>query len=316
VSGMTPRSQPVSVGDYLDELTAGVSDGWNRFWFTPTDPATLGLIRILTGLMLVYTHWVWGLQFDAFFGVHSWTSAEVVRQFQQNDFAYSFWWAVPPHLALTVHHVCLGVLVAFTLGICTRLTSIAALLIVISYAHRVPTALFGLDQINGMLTLYCAIGPSGRAYSVDNLLRRRRRPDRVVLPSIGANVAIRLIQLHMCLIYFFAGIAKLQGETWWNGLAMWYAFANREYQTMNMTWLAEYPWVINAMTHVTVLFEIGFCALIWHRLSRPLMMLLAVLLHVGIGVCMGMWTFGLVMLIGCASFLPPHVVRHMVQRRG
>ena len=30
----------------------------------------------------------------------------------------------------------------------------------------------------------------------------------------------------------------------------------------------------------------------------------AVVLHVGIGAFLGMWTFGLVMLIGCASFLP------------
>ena len=111
-----------------------------------------------------------------------------------------------------------------------------------------------------MLTLYCAIGPSGLAYSLDSLIRRRRIRIEPSLPSIGANVAIRLIQLHMCVIYFFAGIAKLQGETWWNGLAMWYSFANREYQTMNMTWLAEHPLAINAMTHLTVFRDRFLCA--------------------------------------------------------
>ena len=242
MSNLPPSDVPsLSLGRYLDELTTSISDGWNRFWFTPSDPATLGLIRVLAGMMLVYTHWVWGLEFETFFGTHSWTSAEVVRQFQQNEFAYSFWWYVPAELALTVHHICMAVLVLFTVGFMTRLTSILSVVIVISYVYRVPTALFGLDQINGMLALYCAIGPSGRAFSVDNLIRRCRNKEHVTSPSFGANVAIRLIQLHMCVIYLFAGISKLQGETWWNGLAMWYSFANREYQTMNMTWLAEHP---------------------------------------------------------------------------
>ena len=37
------------IAAYFRELFAGARQGWNRFWFTPTDPATLGLIRILAG---------------------------------------------------------------------------------------------------------------------------------------------------------------------------------------------------------------------------------------------------------------------------
>ena len=41
---------------------------WNAFWFTPQDAATLGLIRILAGAMLLYTHFVWSLDLTGFFG--------------------------------------------------------------------------------------------------------------------------------------------------------------------------------------------------------------------------------------------------------
>jgi hypothetical protein len=34
-------------------------EAWNRFWFTPADPATLSLIRVLAGGMLFYTHFIW-----------------------------------------------------------------------------------------------------------------------------------------------------------------------------------------------------------------------------------------------------------------
>ena len=38
----------------------------------------------------------------------------------------------------------------------------------------------------------------------------------------------------------------------------------------------------------------------------------AVVMHLGIGACLGMWTFGLIMLVGCASFLPNEAVRRLV----
>jgi hypothetical protein len=31
---------------YFRELSAAAVEGWDHFWFTPADPATLGLIRI------------------------------------------------------------------------------------------------------------------------------------------------------------------------------------------------------------------------------------------------------------------------------
>lgn len=100
---------------------------------------------------------------------------------------------------------------------------------------------------------------------------------------------------------------------------MWRAFANLEYQSLDMTWLAWHPWLVNLMTHVSILWEVSFCVLIWRPRWRPLMLVGAVLLHIGIGACLAMWTFGLIMLVGCASFLPNDQVRrlaaHLAARR-
>ena len=113
----------------------------------------------------------------------------------------------------------------------------------------------------------------------------------------------------MCVIYFFAGVSKLQGPAWWTGEAMWRAFANLEYQSLDMTWLAWHPWLVNAMSHASVLWEMSFCVLVWQKRLRPLVLAMSVVLHVGIGACLGMWTFGLIMLVGCASFLPADLFR-------
>jgi hypothetical protein len=299
---------------YAAAVARAVAADWNAFWYTPADPALLGLLRILTGLMLLYTHAVWGLALPDFFGPSSWLSAELVRMLEADQYSLSFWFWVPARMMWVAHIVAIMVLAFFTLGLWTRVTSVLALAVAISYVNRVPPALFGLDQINIMLALYLAIGPSGQALSLDRwLLKRRLAADAPPpAPSAGANLALRLIQVHMCVIYLFAGVSKLQGPSWWSGEAMWRAFANLEYQSLDMTWLAWHPWLVNLMTHVSVIWEISFCVLIWKKLWRPLMLAAAVVMHVGIGACLGMWTFGLVMLIGCTSFLPGEAVHELL----
>jgi hypothetical protein len=166
-----------------------------------------------------------------------------------------------------------------------------------------------------MLALYLAVGPSGDAYSLDRWRASRRAGQALpVRHSWTANLAIRLIQLHMCIVYFFAAVAKLVGMAWWDGTALWMAFGNLEYQSMDMTWLAGWPLLINVMTHVTVAWELTYWALVWPRLSRPIVIALAVPLHMGIAICLGMITFGLAMLIGNLAFVPPWLVRACVDR--
>ena len=63
------------------------------------------------------------------------------------------------------------------------------------------------------------------------------------------------------------------------------------------------------MTHVTVFWELTYCALVWPRLTRPWVLLMAVFVHGGIVLFLGMPTFGLVMLIGNLAFVSPKTVR-------
>jgi len=303
---------------YRRELCEAVRDRWNYFWFRPEDPATLGLIRIAAGSMLFYTHLIWTKDAAAFFGADAWLSREWASTYYNNSpFAWTYFWEVSSPLVLSMANiVALVVLGLYTVGLWTRATSILAFIITVSYVHRVPGALFGLDQINGLLALYLMLGPSGAAYSLDQLIRRRHNQlYRSVSPSIRANVAIRLIQVHMCVIYLFAGMGKLAGESWWDGTALWGALANYEYQSIDVTWLAEWPLTINVMTHLTLFWELSYCVLVWHRLTRPMVLVLAIPLHLGIAICMGMITFGLIMLVGNLAFVSPTLVRAIIDRK-
>lgn len=304
--------------DYLRELTQATMEGWNRFWFSPTRVETLCAIRVLAGLMLVYTHLVWTIDLDGFFGAQGSLSVEFSNRFQrlteQGSFAWSHLYWLSDAQMVVVHYIALLVLLLFTIGLWTRVTSILSFLITVSYAHRAAGALFGLDQINGLLSMYLMIGPSGACYSVDRWLASRSKSNVEVSESVSANLAIRLMQIHLCIIYFFAAIGKMLGASWWDGNALWLAFGNYEYQTLDMTWLAAYPLLIHGLSQFTVLWELTYSFFVWPRLTRPIILSLAVPLHLGIAICMGMITFGLVMLFANMAFVSPYLVRAVVDR--
>ena len=271
---------------------------WDRFWLAPQSPATACLLRWLAGAMFLYTHGVWSLALDEFFTSDGWQPAGLVEQLRAGTYHWSYWWSVPDEYIWPVHLAGLAVLFAFWIGWLTPVTSKLAAVIVISYANRVPLANFGLDQINGMLALYLAIAPCGAMWSVDALWRRRPQP------TAAAGLAMRLIQVHLCLIYIYAGLAKLKGEAWWNGEAIWMTLANEEYQSLDLTWLAYAPRLTEALTHATVLWELTFWALVWRPRLRPYVLAIGTAMHLGIGAFLGMWTFGLIMTVAYVAFLP------------
>ena len=333
---------------YFDDLRRTLVGGWIAFWFTPTDPATLSLIRILAGFMLLYTHAVWTIDLPGFFGPEGRISESFANEFHDPSgrgfhYAFSFWyWVHRPGWQMAIHLMGLSVFLLLTLGCWSRITSVIAAILTLSYLQRVPGALFGLDQINTLLAIYLAVGPCGARYSVDAWRARQGRgpslkpssvdlepssvdlepssvdlePSSVDLEpfSVSANVAIRLIQVHLCVIYGFSALGKLQGVSWWEGTAVWLAIANYEYQSVDLTWMWRFPLVINGLTQATVAWELTYPFLVWPRRSRPLVLIGAVLLHAGIASFLGLATFGLAMIIANLAFVPPRFVRAALSR--
>ncbi len=312
-----------------------VSAAWDRFWFSPRRPHTLGLLRIATGAMLLYTHLVLATDLWSFLGTDAWIDNQTAHglhrgAFDATDWGISYLWAIDSPTWLWLHQlVTILVTLAFAVGLFTRITAPLAWFLQLMYMHRLTGTLFGLDQVTTMLAMYLMLAPCGAVFSVDAVLRRWRKaaaeghflrrlpawlfPDDG--PSVAANVATRLGQLHLCVIYLFGGLWKARGEMWWDGSALWFAVSNLEYQSLDIAWLAaRYPRVTSALTNVTVFWEIFYCALVWPRLTRPLVLAMAVAVHGGIAIALGMITFGTMMIVANAIFLSPEWVRSWQQR--
>jgi len=316
---------------YLVGLGRATARGWDAFFFTPADPTPLGLVRLAVGLLAFWSLLVYGLDLPDYLGGDGWADPEAVRLVRGADqpYAWSFWFAVPDALLRPVWVGCLAVLGLFAAGAFSRVTAVLSWVIIVSTARRVPVSLYGFDQaLSGWLFYLAVCGASGRAVSLDRLVARwrearaelrRRRPggrpattSGVPEPSVAANLGLRLIQLHLCLIYLAAGLAKLQGPAWWNGTAVWGTLSAGEFRLFDLTWLAAYPLVINAMTHAGLAFELGYTAAVWVRPVRPLVLASAAALHVGAGLTLGLTEFGLAMLAGNLAFASGPWLRGLV----
>jgi predicted DCC family thiol-disulfide oxidoreductase YuxK len=308
---------------YLAGLARSSIEGWDAFFFRPADPTALGLIRLLVGVLAFWSMLVYGYDLRAHFGSTGWTDAATVQEVYSKIYPYqwSLWFHIPDAWIVPAWLACLVVLAMFAAGLFSRVTAVLAWIVFVSTARRLPISVFGFDQhISTWLLYLAATGASGQAVSLDRFLGRWRRaraeaarrrrdgrwatPSGIPTPTTSANLALRLIQLHLCLVYGTAGLAKLQGIAWWNGTAIWGTLAAGEFRLFDLTWLAGFPYLLNLMTHAGLALEILYPVLVWIRPIRPLVLALVVAMHLGIELTLGLGEFAAAMLAANLAFVP------------
>ena len=304
-----------------------VATQWNRFWFVPRKVGVLATMRIIFGGLLLYSHLILAIHLEDFIGNQAWVSQQLGQHpsLEGSDldlFSMSYLWDVQTQGILRLHQMVTILVTGFwCVGFLTRVTGPLCWFLQLMCVHRLTGALFGFDQIITYAVMYLMIAPTGSRYSIDAWLRAKIS-DRItsqksilldwLFPgnrsSVSANIATRLFQIHLCVIYLFGGLSKSRGVTWWDGSATWYSISNLEYQSIDMTWIAHYPMVIATLTTVTFLWELSYAALIWPRLTRPVVLSIALGVHLGIASALGMATFGFAMLAANLCFIEPRQV--------
>jgi hypothetical protein len=353
------KTQPPVTAEAPDRVP-NVVRAWDRFWFSPRDPTGLAVIRIFAGALILYIHIAYSFGLLSYVGPESWLDDGLMKwirtewpnfgttpdwkgsAFQPSPVAFKgqsiiswFFEVRDPAWIVVIHVGTLGAMFLLTIGFCTRIASVLTWLGALSYIERSLTTVFGMDAMMMVVLMYLMISPCGAALSVDRLLhdwreRRRHGPGWTPpppAPSVGANFAIRMFQVHFCFIYLASGFSKLLGSSWWSGLAPMYVFMNTEFAPFNvplyrdgLKFLVRHRWLFETLMNLQVLFtlvvEIGLPFLIWNRHLRWVMICASVLLHTGIGLFMGLVTFSLMMLIMLLAFVPPEVMRRIVAGLG
>src|SRR6516165_735725 len=60
-----------------------LAGAWNRFWFSPADSTTLGLIRLCCGLLIFYIHLAYTPDLQTLFGPQAWLDSQMIDDFRK-----------------------------------------------------------------------------------------------------------------------------------------------------------------------------------------------------------------------------------------
>ena len=293
---------------YFRALSEHIGTAWNHFWFQPSDVFDLCVLRVLVGSLALGWQMSYLLDLTTWFGGEGWLASDAMQRVVSGgssgvgfyDFSYLFW-VSRPWLLWTVHFLGSLILLAFTVGCCTRWAAVASLVVLVSYVHRAPLLAGPAEPVLTMLVAYLCLAPVGQQVSWDR--RRRGASWPLMRQSCWATVARRLIQVHLVMLYLVMGLTKLGGETWWYGEAIWWLAAQPDSQWFDPAVLRSYAVLLNLWTHAVVISELLFVVLIWNRWLRPLVLVGSAVSWISVAVATGYVGLSATMIVANFAFV-------------
>ena len=204
------------------------------------------------------------------------------------------------HVAFAIYVLALHLLL---LGCRTRTSAAVSWLLFLAFKRAGGAAVYGAFELAQIALFYCVMFPVGDAWSLDGVGRPRPA-------SAAARIGLRLLQLHLCVVYLSSGIAKATGEQWWNGEAVWRALMRPGHGDIDFSWLADHAWIAQLACWATLACEMGYAAFVWFQRTRRPWVLATIAMHLAIAVSLGLIFFSAVMIaLNVAAFLVSANVR-------
>ena len=283
-----------------------IIDGWCAFWFTPQPAYTLGLVRMMFGVVAVA--WTLALLPDLskVFGEHG-----VAPQYTLLHYQWSVFEVWPGDRALLIGWALLLLsAVAMTVGWHSRFAAVLVFVLIYSFLRRGVYIFNAGDSIIAIVALILALCSCGAALSLD----QRRRTGSFWSAETRAPWPIRLMQVQLSVIYLVSVQAKLSGgKSWADGSATSYAWRTdgRWALLPAPEWLSSNAILVNAVTWGTLLIELAIAVLVWNRRWRFWVLAAGVVMHVTMMVSMNVGFFSLAMFVLYLAFVPWEAVQAM-----
>lgn len=186
------------------------------------------------------------------------------------------------------------------LGAGCRLSAIAAWFLHLSAAKSGGFIVYGMDNFLTIGLFYLMLSPLPDRCALDWRLRDLRPKTSLLL-----GFWRRVLQLHLCVVYFFSGLAKCLGPGWWDGSSVWRALIRPPFNMIDPEILVRWKYLFPVAGMFICLLELGYPVFIWSSRARRIWLFCICGMHIAIGLTMGMYLFSLVMIVlNVAAFGP------------
>ncbi len=255
----------------------------DSFWFAPVSPSPVCALRILYGILSFINGLLYAPDFLTWFGPRGVLPIETVGLLGPRP-SLMLYFNLTDDQTLIFLWLFLAFSILVIVGFWTRVSIFLLWILTLSINFRNPFMFHQVDSVLRIVGFGLLLSPAGAMYSIDRWLRQRR--GNCAAPLLYAPWAQRLIQIQVSCIYWKAFWAKLLGEPWRQGTAVYFA--------VHSTTRHQIPGFLDNMlfykiaTYYTLIVESCMWSLVWIQPLTKWILLSATILHAGIDWCINL----------------------------
>ena len=269
---------------------------FDTFFFHPIPITGVARMRILIGIMVLIQALTLLPGLEHFFGPDAFVSTHSLYGPGAPHLRLIDWLGGSNRAVRAIFGIHLIAAFCFTIGFFTRTSGIITYLTLISIHHQNLTILNSGDTALRFALFFLIWSPAGGAWSVDS----RKKPTT----SGHAPWALRMIQIQTAAIYLFTAISKLNGQSWRDGTAAYYATRLWDFERFGFDPVFNSLIAMKWITWASVGLELALGTLIWIPSLRIPLILSGIAFHLGIEFSMNIPWFEWIMIILLVGMWP------------
>ena len=178
------------------------------------------------------------------------------------------------------------------LGLFCRPAAIIAWFLHLCVAESGGLLAYGADNFMTTALFYLMLSPLPDRYSFDRWVVQTKPKNPQLL-----GFWRRVLQVHLCFVYFIGGLAKCLGSGWWNGSNLWHSLIRPPFNLVSPDILVRFKYALPVLGISICLIEVSYPICIWLRKTRLIWLICILAMHAAIGLLMGLYLFALVMIV-------------------
>jgi len=178
------------------------------------------------------------------------------------------------------------------LGLFCRPAAIVAWFVHLCAAESGGLLAYGADAFMTTALFYLMLSPLPDRYSFDRWVTKAKPKNPQLL-----GFWRRVLQVHLCFVYFIGGLAKCLGNGWWDGSNLWRSLIRPPFTVVPPDVLVRFKYALPVLGISICLLEVSYPIFIWFKKTRFVWLVCILAMHAAIGLTMGLYLFALIMII-------------------
>ena len=260
----------------------------------------LGFFRIITCMLVIKNMCFYLPTANELFGsngIFPYSAyLELLERYQLSFLAYPFNYPFAPQIFLFITILSASF---YVLGYGGRFSGILLVILLSVLKFRNGFILDGSDNVMQVTLPFLVLADDHLFFRFKERIVKEANKSEIIqyIWETVKKVALLGLMIQVCFVYFFTSFAKLQGDVWLNGTAIYYTMRVSDF--MATSWnipLTQNHYFVVLGTYFTIIFEIAFPFLIWFNRTKYWIIFFGIMLHVGIWVFMRIDNFSWIMI--------------------